>query len=114
MPGDPKPPTEARLSEADVKKVLERAVRIDASHSAVSVSDLTDAAREAGISEQAVFQAVRELFEEPAMSPVDHAGSVPGRVRSRIASGVRMATFSVLFLVALLAIFAVLRIVMPS
>jgi hypothetical protein len=113
MPGDPKPPTEARLSEADVKKVLERAVRIDASHSAVSVSDLTDAAREAGISEQAVFQAVRELFEEPAQPPVGHASSVPGRVRSRIGSGVRMAMFSVLFVVALMAILVLMRTVFP-
>jgi hypothetical protein len=113
MQGDRKPPTEARLSEADVKKVLERAVRIDASHSAVSVSDLTDAAREAGISEQAVFQAVRELFEEPALSPVGHASSTPGQVRSRIASGVRLATFSVLFVVALTAILVLMRTVFP-
>jgi hypothetical protein len=113
MPGDPKPPTEARLSEADVKKVLERAVRIDASHSAVSVSDLTQAAREAGISEQAVIQAVRELFEEPAMSPVGHASNTPGRVRSRIGSGVRMAMFSVLFVVALMAILVLMRTVFP-
>ena len=113
MPGDPKPPNEARLSEVDVKQVLERAVRIDASHSAVSVSDLTQAAREAGISEQAVIQAVRELFEEPELSPVGHGSSTLGRVRSRIGSDVRMATFSVLFVVALMAIYVLMRTVFP-
>lgn len=64
MSADPVQLEDVRLTEADVKAVLERAVRIEAGVSSVSVAELGSVAREAGISEEAVIQAVWEILEE--------------------------------------------------
>ena len=59
--------SDVRLSEADVKIVLERAARIETRANSLSVAELSSVAREAGISEQAVVQAVLEMLEERRM-----------------------------------------------
>ncbi len=108
MPDDVKLPTDAKLSEADVKRVLERAVEIDQTH--VTVSDLAHAAREAGISEKAMLQAVQELLHDrEVVSPVDPDSTTSGATRG---GSVRLRTAAIGFLlvVALMVIFFLARI----
>ncbi len=56
-----------RLTEEDVRAVLQRASQYDGS---VSVAELSSVAAEAGISEQAVVKAVMEVLAERDMLPV--------------------------------------------
>jgi hypothetical protein len=55
---------DVRLNEADVKTVLERATRLEGRRNTLSVAELSSVATEAGISEEAVMQAVLEILEE--------------------------------------------------
>jgi hypothetical protein len=113
MPDDPKPPTDTKLSEADVKRVLERAVQIDGAQPGVSVSELTQSAREAGISENAVLQAVQELLEGREIV------STPGPVTTasgtaRVASAVlRAAALGVSSVIALVVVSLLIRLLFP-
>ena len=113
MPGDPKPPTDTKLSEADVKRVLERAVQIDGAQ-AVSVADLTQAAREAGISEKAMMQAVQELLEgRDIMSTPDPGSTTSGGARVRSALWLRAAAFGLSSVIALAVISFLVRLLFP-
>lgn len=111
MPSDPKLPGDTELSEADVKRVLERAVRIDGAQTVVSVSDLTQAAHEAGISERAMMQAVRELLEDRELvSTADSGNTTSVEARTKSAPRLRAAAFGFLLLIALVVMFFLLRI----
>jgi len=77
MQDDPKPLARTTLSPTEAKRVLERAAQIDAGSQSLSVSDLASAAREAGIPEQAVLQAVQELLDgQQSMTAADR-NSIP-------------------------------------
>jgi len=108
MGDDRKPPADLKLSDSDARHVLERAARIDADRG-LSVSDLTEAAHEAGISEQAVMQAVGELLEARQLTtaavPDDATVTAPGRIKSLM----RATAFGLLFVSGLLVIYAILR-----
>jgi hypothetical protein len=111
MPGDRQPPSDIKLSEMDVKRVLERAARIDTAQQAVSVADLAQAASDAGISEQAVLQAVSELLEARQLMPVADTGkSVTGGAPSRVRSWVRAAASGLALVIGLILIYVVLRV----
>lgn len=110
MPDDVRLPTDARLSEADVKRVLERAVQIDGAQTGVTVSDLTQAAHEVGISEKAMAQAVEELLQgREVVSATDPGGitSTESWVRSLLSF--RTAAFGFLFVIVWMVIFFVAR-----
>jgi hypothetical protein len=113
MPEDRKPPTDVQLSEADVKRVLERAARIDDGRSRVSVSDLTQAAHEAGISEQAVIQAVRELLDARQVTTSDDISITP-QAASSIRVWPRAVAFGVLLVIGLMLLWALMRIVVVT
>ena len=114
MPGDPKPPTDTKLSEADVKRVLERAVQSEGAQAAVSVSDLTQAAREAGISEKAMMQAVQELLEgRDIVSTPDPGSATSGGARVRSALWLRAAAFGLSSVIALAVISFLVRLLFP-
>lgn len=111
MPDDMKLPTDARLSEVDVKRVLERAAQIDGAQSLVTVSDLARAAHEAGISENAVLQAARELLQDREMvAPADQDITSNSEARARSGLWIRRAVFCCLVLIALFVILVSLRI----
>ena len=111
MPDDLKLPADLKLSEVDVRRIMERAVQIDGARSAVTISDLAQAAGEAGISEHAVLQAVRELLQDrEAASPVN-----PGTTTSReanVKSGrwLRAAAFGFLLVIVFTVILFSVRI----
>jgi len=113
MGDDRKPPADLKLSDSDARHVLERAARIDADRG-LSVSDLTEAAHEAGISEQAVMQAVGELLEARQLTTAAVPDDATATAPTRIKSWVRAAAFGLLFVSGLLVIFALLRITVSS
>ena len=105
MPDDVKLPTDAKLSDADVKRVLERAVEIDGAQTLVTVSDLAQAAREAGISEKAMLQAMQELLHDREVgSPVDLSSITSRETRGRSVLRLRTAAFGFLLVIALMVI----------
>jgi hypothetical protein len=110
MREDPHDLTDTKLSAAEVTRVLERAVQLDATLQAPSVADLAAAAREAGISEQAVFLAVQELLEDrQSISTVDPGRSASSGSASRIKPWLVGVTSGVSLLIGLMVIFFVLR-----
>ena len=111
MPDDVKLPTDAKLSEADVQRVLERAVEIEGAQTLVTVSDLAHAAREAGISEKAMLQAVQELLHDrEVVSPVDPGSTTSGETRGGSVLRLRAAAIGFLLVVALMVIYFLGRI----
>jgi hypothetical protein len=76
MSAEANPLAGLRLSETDVQAILERAAAIESGTSTMSVADLSSVAREAGISETAVFQAVWDLLEERRRK-LQHAAEPP-------------------------------------
>jgi hypothetical protein len=111
MPDDVKLPTDAKLSEADVKRVLEWAVQIEGAQTVVTVSDLAQAAHEAGISEKAMLQAVQQLLQEREMaSSADPSSTTSGESRVRSVLWLRPAAFGFLFVIALMVFYFFARI----
>ena len=92
-----------RLDESAAHRLIERATELDARLASEStVAELRDAARSAGISEEAFNRALREVRQEaqPAMVPVDPSLSTPGmkrRVVLAIVAAVLLAAGLVLF-----------------
>ena len=109
MPDDVKLPTDAKLSEADVKRVLERAVQIDGAQTGVTVSDLTQAAHEAGISEKAVAQAVEELWQGRQVVSATDPGTISAEAQVRSLFSFRTAAFGLLFVIVWMVIFFLAR-----
>ena len=111
MREDPQNLTDTKLSAAEVTRVLERAVQIDATLQAQSVSDLAAAAREAGISEIAVFQAVQELLEKrQSISTTDLGRSASSDRVSRTRPWLIGITSGISLLIGLMVILFFLRI----
>jgi hypothetical protein len=100
MSADANPLAGLRLSETDVQAILERAAAIETGTSTMSVDDLSSVAREAGISETAVFQAVWDLLEERrrrlqhAAEPAAPSPPAPARP-SRLPTWLRAAGFGI-------------------
>jgi hypothetical protein len=112
MQDDVKLPTDAKLSEADVKRVLERAVQIDGAQTVVTVTDLAQAAHEAGISENAMLQAVQELLQDREMvSPADPSSATSGEARVKSVLWLRTAAFGLLLVIALMVIYFLGRVI---
>lgn len=102
---------DAILSASEVKRALERAVQIDAKRQTLSVSDLTAAAREAGISEEAVLQAVQELIGERQLTPAgDRSSSAPIEHVRRASPWLIGVTSGLSLLIGLMVLFVMLRI----
>jgi hypothetical protein len=102
--------TDTTLSAAEATRVLERAAQIDANLQNQSVSELAAAAREAGISEHAVLQAVQELLDNRQMSTADPGSSVSSERVSRTNPWLVGVTSGLALLVALIVVFFLLRI----
>ena len=114
MSDDVKLPTDAKLSDADVRRVLERAVQIDDTQTLVTVSDLAQAAHEAGISEKAMLHAVQELLQDrEIVSPDDQGSASSGEPRVRSALWLRTAAFGFLLVIALMVISFIVRMLVP-
>jgi len=98
---DPAPPERMRLAEDDLRRILERATRLDAERvTGVTVEDLRQIAAETGISPEALALALREAAEgelpasppapkramEPRVEPATPFGKVlrrlPGWIRT--------------------------------
>lgn len=110
MRNDPEHLPDTTLSAPEVKRALERAVQIDATRQTLSVSDLTSAAREAGISEEAVLQAVRELLEERQLTPAaDRSSSASSEHVSRARPWLIGVTSGLSLLIGLMVVSFILR-----
>jgi hypothetical protein len=93
-----------------VKRVLERAAQIDGAQTGVTVSDLTQAAHEAGISEKAMAQALEELLQgRQVVSATDPGGTTSAEVRVRSLFSFRTAAFGFLFVIVWMVIFFLAR-----
>jgi hypothetical protein len=110
MRDDPRHLPDTTLSATEVKHVLERAVEIDAIHQTLSVSDLASAAREAGISEEAVLQAVQELLEDRQLTPAaDRSSSASSAHVSRTRPWLIGVTSGLSLLIGLMVVLFILR-----
>jgi hypothetical protein len=110
MRDDPRHLPETTLSAGEVKRVLERAAQIDATQQTLSVSDLTTAAGEAGISEAAVRQAVQELLENRQLMPTaDPGGSAAIAHASKARPWLIGVTSGLSLLIGLILISFILR-----
>ena len=92
-----------RLDESAARRLIERATELDARLASEStVAELRDAARSAGISDEAFNRALREVRQEaqPSLIPVDPSLSTPGmkrRVVLAIVAAVLLAAGLVVF-----------------
>lgn len=110
MRDDPRDVPDATLSAAEARRVLERAVQIDGSAQTLSVSELAAAAREAGIAEEAVLQAVQELLEGRQLTPAaDHGSIAPAEHSSRARPWLIAVTSALSLLIVLMLVYIVLR-----
>jgi hypothetical protein len=92
-----------RLDESAARRLIERATELDARLASEStVADLRDAARSAGISDEAFNRALREVRQEaqPTLVPVDPSLSTPGMKRRVV-----LAIVAAVLLAAGLALF---------
>jgi len=81
---------DVRLAEHDVRAILERAVQLDSN--GLSVHELSAAAREAGISEDALLEAVREvLAAKDGVRAGRGAEDMPASMRSALRTLARIA-----------------------
>jgi hypothetical protein len=92
-----------RLDDSAARRLIERATELDARLASEStVAELRDAARSAGISDEAFNRALREVRQEahPTFVPVDPSLSTPGmkrRVALAIVAAVLLAAGLVMF-----------------
>jgi hypothetical protein len=81
---------DVKIAEEDVHAILERAVQLDST--SLSLHDLSSAAREAGISEDALLEAVREvLAAKDAVRAEDGSKAAPRGKWDGLRTAARMA-----------------------